>query len=163
MADAPASATFVPHPENGGHLDTQQPRAVLTCPECDTSMKQLPLGSVLLDQCMKCSGFWFEAGELTAALKEWPQAEGYRNPMDHPVESALDCPQCVDKPQLQAWNIHDLIVPNCTKCGGVFLAPHALRAFLESRGATAWTRKEGIPAGGGESFGAFLRFFGGMF
>src|SRR3989344_3072093 len=43
----------------------------MTCPNCKHNLdKKVKLGSVVIDQCSSCLGFWFEGDELRKAKDE---------------------------------------------------------------------------------------------
>ena len=38
--------------------------AVVRCPKCDGSLKEVKYEGVAIDRCEKCNGIWLDAGEL---------------------------------------------------------------------------------------------------
>lgn len=41
----------------------------MRCPKCGGQMKEVTLGSVIIDQCTSCGGVYFDAGEFEAMVK----------------------------------------------------------------------------------------------
>ena len=41
----------------------------MRCPKCGSQMREIALGSVMIDQCTSCGGVYFDAGELDLLLK----------------------------------------------------------------------------------------------
>lgn len=60
-------------------LDTQRAAAKakaersehwMRCPKCGAAMKEVALGTVIVDQCGSCGGVYFDAGEFEALAKQ---------------------------------------------------------------------------------------------
>jgi uncharacterized protein with PIN domain len=55
--------------EMRAHLDAaraeqERVKGVMRCPKCHEEMQEIAHEMVKLDQCPKCNGVWFDAGEL---------------------------------------------------------------------------------------------------
>lgn len=96
------------------------------CPRCrDLPLLEMTTADGLnLDSCSRCSGVWYDRGELTASFGvfrgQMPSAEA--GPID--VELALRCPTCT--PRILNERLLDpkdptLMVAECTNCGGTWL------------------------------------------
>lgn len=46
----------------------------MRCPKCGAQMKEVPLGSVIVDQCGACGGVYFDAGEFEALVRQQKHA-----------------------------------------------------------------------------------------
>ena len=51
----------------------------MRCPKCGSQMKEVALGTVIVDQCTKCAGIYFDAGEFEALAKQ-------QQPVSHTLE-----------------------------------------------------------------------------
>ncbi|MFC1906223.1 zf-TFIIB domain-containing protein [Chloroflexota bacterium] len=73
----------------------------MKCPACDSLMIVVEHEKIELDYCLKCSGVWFDAGELELLL-EATQLKGTSLSLDHILTSPEDestekkrnCPIC---------------------------------------------------------------------
>jgi len=45
-------------------LHKKEQSALLRCPKCDGSLKEVKYEGVAIDRCEKCNGIWLDAGEL---------------------------------------------------------------------------------------------------
>ena len=51
---------------------TAHPMSERSCPACSESMSTGRLGPIALDLCLKCSGVWFDCGELSQIITAGP-------------------------------------------------------------------------------------------
>ncbi len=51
---------------------------LITCPECESAMKAVPRGEIVIDICPSCRGVWLDGGELEKLLAETRQHEKQR-------------------------------------------------------------------------------------
>lgn len=55
-------------------LDTENAEAsALECPKCDGHLIETDYDKVRIDVCNKCSGVWFDAGELAQVVEKEPE------------------------------------------------------------------------------------------
>lgn len=50
--------------------------SALKCPKCDGSLVETDYDNIKIDVCNKCSGVWFDAGELAQVVDKEPK-EGW--------------------------------------------------------------------------------------
>ena len=48
----------------------------MRCPKCGGGMKEVTIGKVVIDQCTKCGGLYFDAGEFEALVKQQASVSG---------------------------------------------------------------------------------------
>ena len=58
------------HEENAKSLE-------LKCPKCDGTLVETDFENIKIDVCNKCSGVWFDAGELTQVMEKEEKNEGW--------------------------------------------------------------------------------------
>lgn len=52
------------------------------CPKCDTEMRKIKYGPVILDRCLNEHGLWFDAGELGQLISQYAH---FSNSQEAPV------------------------------------------------------------------------------
>ncbi len=68
----------------------------MKCVKCDGDLKKVVLGEVEVDQCEKCSGIWFDLGELRQIM-DAEDIDVLKNKVDNNKgddELAAKCPRC---------------------------------------------------------------------
>ena len=107
----------------------------MICPSCFADMSEETHNRVRLDRCTRCSGVWFDGGELEAfhAGDGSSSLEGVPGPaaqFEPTGDSAhIRCPRC-EHDILRMGMIASYSVMRCTTCGGLFL-PLANSQLLE--------------------------------
>lgn len=114
----------------------------MRCPACATQMHPRSFGPVVIDVCDPgCGGLWFDASEL-ATVDEPDEGMGaaleaaLANPAG-PVRSApIRCTRCdVVMREHRYQNIRNVLVDECSGCGGFFLDAGELREIRDALGA----------------------------
>lgn len=93
------------------------------CPGCRKPMQLVFADKVELDWCGSCRGFWFDRGELAAALKIEGEIEVTRD------QPASHCPACKGKRSQLLWTatIGGVRAMACLECAGSFVTESALK------------------------------------
>lgn len=76
---------------------------------------------VTIERCKRCSGFWFDAGELDRFLKPILPASGTPPEARVPDRglTARQCPRCLRAMRTAGWD--GLILDRCTQCHGLYV------------------------------------------
>ena len=98
---------------------------MMQCPKCDGELEKKQIEDVEVDQCNKCSGIWFDLGELEKVMdKEFQEAlkSQVDNSKNYDVLEA-SCPRCLGAGKMipvvdLAKGIH---IDTCTVCYGHWL------------------------------------------
>ena len=110
----------------------------MDCVKCDGQLKKVVLGEVEVDQCEKCSGIWFDLGELKPIL-EAEDIAALKNKVSNKKDDdqlAAKCPRCggegnmVRVADLSHGDVH---IDTCSVCYGQWLDGGELER-LRSRG-----------------------------
>lgn len=108
----------------------------MNCIKCDGEMQKINIGEVEIDQCGKCSGIWFDLGELEKVLKLEDinvLKNKLKNNQSHDEEK-VRCPRCggsgnmVPVLSLNNKNIH---IDTCLVCYGQWLDGGELEGLKE--------------------------------
>ena len=99
------------------------------CPGCGVAMIEEDYGSVYLDRCPSCGGFWFDRGELEALL----EARGSDHRLQfqfsgHDGKTARRCPRC-DQAPLWKYHLGQIPIDRCWRCRGLFIHWQQLEAI----------------------------------
>ncbi len=97
----------------------------MKCPKCDGELKAKRIEDVEVDQCVKCSGIWFDFDELEQVLDKAVQEE-LKNKVENNEgddDKRAACPKCGGAGKMinlvnPAHNIH---IDKCTVCYGQWL------------------------------------------
>jgi len=104
----------------------------MECPSCQHSLKQYRYRGLLVDICRKCSGIWFDPGEMKTYI-EFLQKDGTEIPfaridLDRRVmtetrvrEAGKLCPRC--RQAMHKFNYaynSNIILDRCPQCGGMW-------------------------------------------
>ena len=98
---------------------------VITCPRCNVDMKELQKEGTFLDECPRCSGVFFDQGEMYGALgatadpSYWdrPETGGNARPGN------IKCPRCKAEMLLQdvSYGGDQVEIDRCGECQGIWL------------------------------------------
>lgn len=98
----------------------------MKCVKCDGSLRKVTVGEVEVDQCDKCSGIWFDFGELQQVLAQG-DVEKLKDAVDNSAQEdtvRAACPVCggdgkmVACASLQKRGVH---IDTCKVCYGQWL------------------------------------------
>jgi Zn-finger nucleic acid-binding protein len=132
-------------------VETAVGEFAMLCPKCNQLMEKKRIGDVLIDECLKCRGIWFDMGEIDDVKDEmapelrWMDFELWRAQADFKVEfDPLFCPRCKNAALTAVTEKRSAtVVRFCTQCGGTWLNAgdlanviDALNTELDKRTAT---------------------------
>ena len=98
----------------------------MKCVKCDGQLQRVTVDDVEVDKCEKCSGIWFDIGELAKVL-EANSIESLKNEVDNNQDQDAQkgtCPRCggtgnmVQVTHLKQPDIH---IDTCSVCYGQWL------------------------------------------
>jgi Zn-finger nucleic acid-binding protein len=97
----------------------------MNCPKCEGALRRVQVEDIELDQCDRCSGIWFDSGELQRVLGSKSSDELKRrakNKREDDVKRAT-CPRCKGEGKLVqvASLTSDIHIDTCAVCGGQWL------------------------------------------
>ena len=124
----------------------EQPDRRIVCPECGNSLKEVYAGAnygrvLLLDQCERCSGIWFDCWELyhlkDAETKRLDTIDLNTLLASVPLQKGSGlCPKCNN---ISLEQFHDTNLPadskinRCPKCNGLWLNRGELTKYSENK------------------------------
>lgn len=101
----------------------------MKCPDCRDILKPVDCKGIVLNECPRCNGKWFERGELKRAQAS--EDDGLRwidfDPFGKDAEqlSAASqgkaCPECLENMQSLKYMKSDVVIDKCANCKGVWL------------------------------------------
>jgi Zn-finger nucleic acid-binding protein len=112
----------------------------MDCPKCHQPMESKSIGNVVIDECQKCRGIWFDPGEIDDVKDgiepelRWLDFELWRAQADFQMEhDPLLCPRCKNV-ALTAVSEKDsaTVVRFCTHCGGTWLNAGDLANIIDA-------------------------------
>ncbi len=98
----------------------------MNCVKCDGQLRKVVIGEIEVDKCDRCSGIWFDLGELEKILEQ-KHIEALRNEIDNNEghdEKQGKCPRCggtgnmVRVTSLKDADVH---IDTCSVCYGQWL------------------------------------------
>lgn len=98
----------------------------LKCPKCQQNLHECVIDEVVVDECKKCGGMWFEPGELDA-LAPTSVEESAQSQSDFSDEM-LRCPADLN-PLLEA-TVRGVHLHTCVACNGLWLGGLSVNALL---------------------------------
>jgi Zn-finger nucleic acid-binding protein len=118
------------------------PRPVRPCPECGTDLRPALVGSVTLDECMRCGGIWVDPPSFERICAEREEqavvlATAFPAPVHRPLGAAAGprrywpCPECRRLMNRQNFaHVSGILVDVC-KGHGVWFSHGELRQIVE--------------------------------
>ena len=106
----------------------------MDCAKCDGTLKKVTIGEVEVDQCEKCSGIWFDFGELQDTLDQG-HIEKLRNAVNNNAghdETKARCPRCAgdgNMVRVTSFSNKGIHIDTCTICYGQWLDGGELEAL----------------------------------
>jgi len=107
----------------------------MDCVKCDGTLNKVVVGGVEVDQCGKCSGTWFDFGELDQVLAQ-EDVDQLKNAVDNNEGDDAErgvCPRCggegnmVAVASLKAKDVH---IDTCPVCYGQWLDGGELKRLM---------------------------------
>ena len=116
----------------------------MKCPDCQNDLQPIDCKGVIIDECLKCKGKWFDSDELRRAKDCADESLRWLNfdPFSKEAEKlsvALEgknCPKCSNKMESLKYMDSTVIIDKCLQCKGVWLDPKELMRvirYLENR------------------------------
>jgi uncharacterized protein len=105
----------------------------LICPKCKTrQLHRRPVKGrrLTVDVCPSCTGIWFDADELAAAMGE--AGEPVRVPRQA-KRASLCCPRCKEPLYSFLYPQTRVTVESCKRCGGFWLDAGEFQAIRQAR------------------------------
>ncbi len=105
----------------------------MICPKCKTrQLHRRPVKGrrLTVDACPICTGIWFDADELEAAMGE--AGEPVRVPLQA-VSAGLCCPRCGKPLYSFVYPGTRVTVESCKRCGGFWLDAGEFQAIRQAR------------------------------
>jgi Zn-finger nucleic acid-binding protein len=95
----------------------------MNCPKCSAEMAPFTTEGVELDFCEKCSGIWFDHGELAFYTETTEDVPSMEDAIANGDSTDSLCPRCEDIALVETAFIpgESLLVDICPGCRGVFL------------------------------------------
>jgi uncharacterized protein len=101
----------------------------MKCPDCNSLLKPLDCKGVVIQECIGCSGKWFERDELQKVeAKEddtvrWIDFEPFGKDTEKlsVVSQETTCPKCSKKMQSLKYMKSNVVIDKCPTCKGVWL------------------------------------------
>jgi Zn-finger nucleic acid-binding protein len=88
------------------------------CPGCLGPFEQVNLKGALVDHCLKCQGYWFDAGELTLSVEVLRPLTGFEGAK----ATAMTCPRCGRGSLVELrFPGTEQIIDACPGCRGTYL------------------------------------------
>lgn len=102
---------------------------MINCPKCHEKMRILyisrPDGHIVIDQCERCEGYWFDGLELEKVITEEMVTEYFPLDPSNVNEAQFNCPRCQGK--METKLLFDVRVDKCLDCDGIWLDRGELR------------------------------------
>lgn len=100
----------------------------MNCLNCNTELDRKVFGDIEVDECAKCKGIWFDAGELRKAKDltdenlNWMDFEIWKHEHLFKTDSTdLACPHCSNALVSINYGDTDVEVDYCPNCNGAWL------------------------------------------
>ncbi len=96
----------------------------MNCPDCGIGMEEHSVQGITIDLCRRCSGIWFDEGELHQYLRDLAPdvnavpSEAVFAPCTNDLQ--LPCPRCRES-AVEHGVLHGYSFRRCTACNGTFL------------------------------------------
>lgn len=109
----------------------------LTCPRCQTTLRQHAFGAVVVDGCDTCGGLWFDTDELAQLAKGGQETVVAAETVFAPPEPVADtvaskglCPRCqVALYPFQFEHTPEVTLDACSSCRGIWMDDQELAAI----------------------------------
>jgi len=110
---------------------------MMQCPECKSQLLEKREAGITIDECEKCSGIWFDAGELEAyRLAKGGSKNSAEKTLAHFKPSSqtkiLTCPRCLAE-SLISGGSDKFQIARCDKCFGGFVNEQEIQKMSHHR------------------------------
>ena len=105
------------------------------CLRCKVDLKQKEYKSVMVDECQKCGGIWFDRDELRKAKDNtddnlrWLDYDPFTT-NNNPVTTNLSCPDCNKLINEVVYDKSKVKINICPNCKGVWLDKNEINGIL---------------------------------
>lgn len=139
----------------------------MKCPDCQNDLQSIDCKGIIIDECVRCKGKWFERDELrrvkdrTDEDLRWLDFDPFGKDAEQ-LSVALAgkiCPKCAKKMSSLKYMDSKIVIDKCPSCEGVWLDPGELARvirYLENKIGTE-TAKEYVR----DTFKEFIEIFTG--
>ena len=112
----------------------------MTCPECRAQLQQINYKGVLLNECPKCKGRWFDRGELKKAKDRtdddlrWLDFDPFGSDADKqavPSSQKVQCPRFSARMASLTYQTSRITIYKCTQCHGIWLSHGEFEAIVK--------------------------------
>lgn len=139
----------------------------MKCPDCQNELQTIDCKGIMIDECIKCKGKWFDRDELRRAKDRtddnlrWLDFDPFGKDAEQlsVASEGRICPKCSKKMSSLKYADSKVIIDKCLNCKGVWLDPGEfikVIRYLENR-INSETAKEYIK----DTFKQFIEIFSG--
>ena len=101
----------------------------MKCPDCSYTLKPIECKGVIIHECTKCNGKWFERNELQKLearedkTVRWIDFEPFGKDAEKlsVTSEGKTCPKCLKRMQSLKYLKSNVVVDKCSDCKGVWL------------------------------------------
>lgn len=139
----------------------------MKCPDCKGELSEVDCKGIMINECVKCKGKWFDRGELRRAKDRadedlrWldfdPFGDDARQ-LSKPSEGKI-CPKCSGMMLSLEYMDSKVVIDKCPNCRGIWLEPGELTKiilYLENKVNTETTKEYAK-----DTFKQFIQIFTG--
>jgi hypothetical protein len=137
----------------------------MKCPDCRNILKPIECKGVIIHECIKCNGKWFQRDELQKVetreddTVRWIDFEPFGKDMEKAsvASEGKVCPKCLEKMQSLKYLKSKVVIDKCPDCRGVWLDRGELAKIIRFLKDLVDT----MPAGelAKNAFKEFIKFF----
>lgn len=112
----------------------------MECPDCRAQLRQFNYKGILLHECPKCRGRWFDRGELKKAKDRtdddlrWLDFDLFGSEADKyvvPSSRKVQCPNCSVPMKSLTYQESRVTIYKCTQCHGIWLSHGEFESILK--------------------------------
>jgi Zn-finger nucleic acid-binding protein len=110
----------------------------MKCPDCKGELKQIDCKGIMIDECVKCKGKWFDRGELRRAKDSadndlrWLDFDPFGEDVEKLslTSKGRICPKCSGMMLSLKYMDSKVVIDKCPNCKGVWLDPGELAKII---------------------------------
>ena len=109
------------------------------CPTCKIELTQKVIGEIEVDECEKCKGIWFDAGELRLVKDivdsdlNWMDFEVWKHQDDFKSKkSNINCPVCNTETKIINYGSTSIEIDYCPSCKGIWLGEDEFEKVIDA-------------------------------
>ena len=111
----------------------------MNCPTCEAPLEQRDLSGVIVDECIRCRGVWFDRDELRRAKDEaepdanWLDFEAWKHTDSvHGEAAGMNCPSCQTPLLALTYGDTAMEIDHCPGCWGTWLDRGRFEAIVDA-------------------------------